>query len=133
MEKIVCTVSLIRSRGLIHRQFKAFLTEVPSDLDDVVYFSHVRWLSLAATRARFSSTFVTHKGKDVSFMDDDDECSNDLAFLVAITKYLADLNVKLQGKDQFVSKLYEHVQTFIQKRLMMKKVVHFHNAINKEC
>uniref|UniRef100_H2ZV75 HAT C-terminal dimerisation domain-containing protein n=1 Tax=Latimeria chalumnae TaxID=7897 RepID=H2ZV75_LATCH len=47
------------------------------------------------------------------------------------TKYLADLNVKLQGKDQFVSKLYEHVQTFIQKlemiqkQLAMKKVVHF--------
>jgi len=41
------------------------------------------------------------------------------------------LNVKLQGKDQFVSKLYEYIQAFIQKlefiqkQLMRKKVVHF--------
>ena len=41
------------------------------------------------------------------------------------------MNVKGQGKDQFVRKLYEHVQMFIQKfefiqkQLMMKNVVHF--------
>ena len=70
------------------------------------------------------------KEKDVSFMEDD-QWLNDLAFLVDITKYLAELNVKLQGKEQYVNKLYEHVQAFIQKleliqkQLMNKKVVHF--------
>ena len=136
MEKVVSTINFIRSKGLNHRQFQSFLTEVGSDHDDVIYFSQVRWLSRAATLARFWSllheikTFMTVKGKEVSLMDDD-EWLNDLAFLVDVTKYLADFNVKLQGKDQFVSRLYEHVQVFIQKldliqqQLTLKKVVHF--------
>ena len=39
--------------------------------------------------------------------------------------------MKLQGKEQYVKKLYEHVQAFIQKfeliqkQLINKKVVHF--------
>ena len=49
------------------------------------------------------------KEKDVSFMEDD-QWLNDLAFLVDITKYLAELNGKLQGKEHCVNKLYEHVQ-----------------------
>ena len=62
---------------------------------------------------------------------EDDQWLNDLAFLVNITKYLAELNVKLQGKEQCVNKLYEHVQAFIYKlelihaQLINKKVVHF--------
>ena len=62
---------------------------------------------------------------------EDDQWLNDLAFLVDITKYLAELNVKLQGKEQYVNKLYEHVQAFIQKLELIqkqsinKKVVHF--------
>ncbi|XP_019350287.1 centrosomal protein 20 isoform X3 [Alligator mississippiensis] len=73
---------------------------------------------------------MMNKGKDVSFMDDD-AWLNDLAFLVDITKYLADLNIKLQGKDQFVNRLYEHIQSFIhklelfQKQLNKKNVAHF--------
>ena len=75
---------------------------------------------------------MTNKGKYVSFMDD--EWLNDLAFLVDITKYLADLNVKLQGKDQFVNKLYEHVQMLIQEQLIIYEgSCPFHNAINKAC
>ncbi|XP_067873337.1 general transcription factor II-I repeat domain-containing protein 2A-like [Heterodontus francisci] len=100
MEKVVATVSFITYKGLN----QAFLAEVGSDHDDVIYFSHVCWLSRSATLARFWSlhvgirTFMTSKGKDVSFMDDD-EWLNDLVFLVDITKFLADLNVKRQGKD----------------------------------
>ena len=130
MERVVYTVNFIRSKGL------NFLTEVGSDHDDVIYFSHVRWLSRAATLARFCSLieeikfFMKSKEKDVSFMEDD-QWLNDLAFLVDITKYLAEFNVKLKGKEQCVNKLYEHVQAFIQKfelihaQLINKKVVHF--------
>ena len=32
--------------------------------------------------------------------------------------------VRLQGKNQLVHKLYEHVVTFIQSQLVLKKVVH---------
>jgi len=35
MEKVVSTVNFIRSRGLNHRQFKAFLTEIEVDYGDV--------------------------------------------------------------------------------------------------
>ena len=41
------------------------------------------------------------KEKDVSFIENE-HWLNDLAFLVDITKYLAELNVKLQGKEQYV-------------------------------
>ncbi|KAI6655301.1 General transcription factor II-I repeat domain-containing protein 2A-like [Oopsacas minuta] len=136
MENVVNTVNFIKSKGLNHRQFQAFLTEVGSDYNDVIYFSQVRWLSRASTLARYWSlleeikTFMTIKGKDVSLMDDD-QWLNDLAFLVDITKYLADLNLKLQGRKQFVNNLYEHVKAFINKlqlvhqQFILKKMVHF--------
>ena len=61
---------------------------------------------------------------------DDDSWLNDLAFLVDMTKFMSEMNVSLQGKDQLVHKLYEHVVTFVQKlkliqsQLVLKKVVH---------
>ena len=135
MEKVVSAVNFIRSRGLNHREFKSFLGEVGSDHDDVVYFCQVRWLSKSSTLFRFWSlhdekkTFMINKGKDVCFPDDD-TWLNDLAFLVDMTKFLAELKVRLQGKDQLVHKLFEHVVTFIQKlkliqsQLVLKKAVH---------
>ena len=53
MTDIVKIVNFIRSRGLNHREFKAFLDEVGSEYEDVVYFSKVRWLSRATTLKRF--------------------------------------------------------------------------------
>ena len=53
MIDFVKAVSFIRSRGLNHREFKAFLDEVGSGYEDVVYFSKVRWLSKAAISKRF--------------------------------------------------------------------------------
>ena len=39
MTDIVKVVNFIRSRGLNHREFKAYLNEVGSEYEDVVYFS----------------------------------------------------------------------------------------------
>ncbi|XP_053577946.1 G patch domain and ankyrin repeat-containing protein 1 isoform X1 [Bombina bombina] len=136
MEKVVSTVKFIRSKGQHHPPFQSFLTEIGSDHDDVIYFSQVPWLSRPDTLVKFWSllgeikSFMANKGKDVSFIDDL-EWLNDLAFFVDMTKYLAELNMKLQEQDQLVNKLYEHVQAFIQKleliqkQLVMKKVVYF--------
>lgn len=116
MEKVVTTVNTIRSKGLNHRQFQAFL-EDESEHD--IYFCQVHWLSRAATIARFRSihddnkTFMIRKGKDVTFLDND-LWLNDLAFLVNITKFLSELNVKLQGKDQYTQRLYEHILTYTE-------------------
>jgi len=73
---------------------------------------------------------MTERGKYVGFLDDQ-QWLNDLAFLVDITKHLADLNFKLQGKDQLVRKMYACVVAFVQKlkhfrkHLHQKKLLHF--------
>ena len=43
----------IRSRGLKHRQFRAFLDEIESEYKDVLYFTEVRWLSRGNVLKRF--------------------------------------------------------------------------------
>ena len=56
-------------------------------------------------------TFIESKGQDISFLKDD-AWLNDFAFLTDITNHLSELNVKLQGKDQLVNKMIEHVSSF---------------------
>ena len=73
MTDLVKAVNFIRSRGLNHREFKAFLDEVGSGYEDVVYFSKVRWLSKAATLKRFQlllpeiKVFLEEKKQNVHF------------------------------------------------------------------
>ena len=120
MKDVVTCVNYIRSRGLNHRQFKAFLQELDSDYPNVVYFSAVRWLSRAATLRRFWNlrkeiqSFMTSKQQNVAYLSDD-EWLNDIAFLTDITQHLSDLNVKLQGKSQLVNKMFEHICSFEKK------------------
>jgi len=79
---------------------------------------------------------MTEKGKYVGFLDDQ-QWLNDLAFLVDVTKHLADLSFKLQGKDQLVHKMYECVVAFVQKLKLFWKHFRseetgtFHNTSNK--
>uniref|UniRef100_A0A6P7FKW7 General transcription factor II-I repeat domain-containing protein 2A-like n=1 Tax=Diabrotica virgifera virgifera TaxID=50390 RepID=A0A6P7FKW7_DIAVI len=126
MDKVVQTVNFIRARGLNHRQFQAFLSDVGSDHEDIVYFSSVRWLSRASTLKRFYSLldevkiFLENKGQEIDFLTDEQWLA-DLAFLVDITKYLSDLNLKLQGKDQLCTQLYEHIQAFTKKLILLEK------------
>ena len=42
MTDLVKAVNFIRSRGLNHREFKAFLDEVGSGYEDLVYLTKVR-------------------------------------------------------------------------------------------
>ncbi|XP_065654921.1 general transcription factor II-I repeat domain-containing protein 2A-like [Hydra vulgaris] len=109
MELVIHTVNFIRSRGLNHRQFKQLLEGCVSEAEDVIYFSQVRWLSRAATLKRFwillpeIVLFLKIKGKNTSLLENID-CLNDLAFLIDMTQMLMELNLKLQGKDQLISK-----------------------------
>ena len=102
---LVKAVNFIRSRGLNHREFKAFLDEVNSGYEDVVYFSKVRWLSKAANLKGFQLLFpeikrlLEEKKQNVEFLKNE-EWLNDLSFFVDITEVLAELNFHLQGKDQ---------------------------------
>ena len=136
MELVIHTVNFIRSCGLNHRQFKQLLEGCGSEAEDVIYFSQVRWLSRAATLKRFwillpeIVLFLKIKGKDTSLLENID-CLNDLAFLIDMTQMLMELNLKLQGKDQLISKLFENVETFVLKLKLLKQqlsskvLVHF--------
>jgi hypothetical protein len=65
-----------------------------------VYYSAVRWLSRGAVLKRFFHSrpemdiFMTEKGKTAPQLSDDEKIL-ELAFLVDITTYLNELNVKL--------------------------------------
>ena len=99
---VVEIINFIRARGLNHRQLKNLLEECGSDYEDVVYFSHVRWLSRAATLKRFWNLipeikqFLVMKHRDITLLEN---CYwlNDLALLIDITQILSDL--KLEGKE----------------------------------
>ena len=100
MTDIVKVFNFIRSRGLNHREFKAFLDEVGSEYEDVVYFAKVRWLSRATTLKRFQlllpeiKQLMEKKKKNVEFIENE-EWLNDFSFLVDITEILANLNLHL--------------------------------------
>ncbi|KAI7791300.1 putative general transcription factor II-I repeat domain-containing protein 2-like [Triplophysa rosa] len=51
----------------------------------------------------------------------DQKWLSDLAFLVDITELLNVLNVLLQGKDQIITQLFDHVKAFKQKLLLLKR------------
>ncbi|XP_065675809.1 general transcription factor II-I repeat domain-containing protein 2A-like [Hydra vulgaris] len=136
LELVIHTVNFIRSRGLNHRQFKQLLEGCGSEAEDVIYFSQVRLLSRAATLKRFwillpeIVLFLKIKGKDTSLLENID-CLSDLAFLIDMTQMLMELNLKLQGKDQLISKLFENVEKFVLKLKLLKQqlsskvLVHF--------
>ncbi|XP_067908723.1 general transcription factor II-I repeat domain-containing protein 2A-like [Heterodontus francisci] len=115
----------IKHHCIIHQELLCVKTlEMKHVMEKVV--SAVNFIRSKGLNLRHIQAFLT----EANFRDDN-EWLNDLAFLVDITKFLADMNVKLQGKDQFVHKLYEHVQAFIQKleliqkQLILKKAIHF--------
>ena len=71
---------------------------------------------------------MKEKEQDVAFFDK--RFLTDLTFLVDITQHLADLNLKLQGKNQLANKMFEHIQLFNQKlklfqsQLMKNDIAH---------
>ena len=119
MTDIVKVVNFIRSRGLNHREFKAYLDEVGSEYEDVVYVSKVRWLSRATTLKRFQlllpeiKQFMEKKKKNVEFIENE-EWLNDFSFLVDITEILANLNLHLQGKDQLCSSMFDRTLVLLR-------------------
>ena len=78
MIDLVKAVNFIRSRGLNHREFKAFLDEVGSGYKDALYFSKVRWLSKTAILKRFQlllpeiKVFWEEKKQNVNFLENEE-------------------------------------------------------------
>ncbi|KAK0145575.1 General transcription factor II-I repeat domain-containing protein 2 [Merluccius polli] len=128
MSVIVKCVNYIRSRGLQHRQFRAFLEEIEASYGDVLYFTEVRWLSRGNVLKRFFELraevkrFMEDGRLDVPELDNP-KWIMDLAFLVDITQQLNILNLKLQGPSQLITTAYESVKAFSSKLRLWKTQV----------
>ncbi|KAL6466076.1 hypothetical protein MHYP_G00262090 [Metynnis hypsauchen] len=125
MSVVVKCINQIRSRGLKHRRFRAFLEEMESEYGDVLYFTEVRWLSRGNVLKRFFElraevkAFMEKDGVAVPMLSDP-KWLMDLAFLVDITHELNVLNKKLQGQGQLVSAAYDNVRAFSAKLVLWK-------------
>lgn len=70
MSTITRAVNFIRAKGLNHRQFKAFLSELETEHGDLPYHTEVRWLSQGKVLQRCFELreeiclFLDSKGKD---------------------------------------------------------------------
>lgn len=128
MSVVVKCINFIRSRGLQHRQFRAFLEDIEAAYGDVLYFTEVRWLSRGSVLKRFFElreeikAFMNEGRLHVPELDDH-KWVMDLAFLVDITQELNSLNLKLQGANQLVTVAYDSVKAFfIKLRLWIAQV-----------
>uniref|UniRef100_A0AAR2KGQ1 SPIN-DOC-like zinc-finger domain-containing protein n=1 Tax=Pygocentrus nattereri TaxID=42514 RepID=A0AAR2KGQ1_PYGNA len=105
MNKVVKTVNIIQTRGLYHREFQAFLSDVDAEYGDLLYHSDVHWLSRGAVLKRFCSLrteidqFLKEKDRPLHELNDPLWLA-DLTFLVDLTDHLTTLNKSLQGKEQ---------------------------------
>uniref|UniRef100_A0A9J8AS26 SPIN-DOC-like zinc-finger domain-containing protein n=1 Tax=Cyprinus carpio carpio TaxID=630221 RepID=A0A9J8AS26_CYPCA len=125
---VVHCVNYIRKHGLKHRQFQAFLSELESAYEDVLYYTEVRWLSRGRVLRRFFdllpeiNTFLQSKGETVRELTEP-EWKWDLAFLTDVTEMLNHLNAQLQGKGKLISDMYSHIKAFEVKLVLLVRQV----------
>jgi hypothetical protein len=90
------------------------------------YYCEVRWLSKGQMLKRFYDLrqdipdFMDIKGNTINQVKDD-EWVCDLAFLVDVTRYLNELNLKLQKHGQLVHEVQGHVKAFCNKLGLLEK------------
>ncbi|GBO37894.1 General transcription factor II-I repeat domain-containing protein 2A [Araneus ventricosus] len=116
LDAVVKLVNTIRYRGLTHRQFRDFLQSVQSEYSDVLYYTKVRWLSAGCVFERVWQL----KDDIVSFFHEKQrsaECEmlewlSDFAFFTDLLCHMNNLNVKMQGKNQFIDDIWAHLKAF---------------------
>jgi hypothetical protein len=117
MRIVIETVNKIRANPLSHRQFRELLEEIDAEYGDLIFYSHVRWLSRGKVLMRFFKLreeidlFLITKDKQVKELSDP-KFNFDLAFMVDLTAYLNELNLKLQGESQLVVEMFNQIKTF---------------------
>ncbi|GBM11848.1 General transcription factor II-I repeat domain-containing protein 2B [Araneus ventricosus] len=119
LDAVVKLVNTIRSRGLTHKQFRDFLQSVQSEYSDVLYYTKVRWLSAGCVFERVWQlkddivSFFHEKQCSVECeMLEDTEWLADLAFFTDLLCHMNNLNVKIQGKNQFIDDIWAHLKAF---------------------
>ncbi|GBL92721.1 General transcription factor II-I repeat domain-containing protein 2A [Araneus ventricosus] len=119
LDAVVKLVTTIRSRGLTRRQFRDFLQCVQSECSDVLYYTKVRWLSAGCVFERIwqlkddiVSFFHEKQCSAECEMLEDTEWLLDLAFFTDLLCHMNNLNVKMQGKNQFIDNIWAHLKAF---------------------
>ena len=96
----------------------------------------VRWLSRGAMLQRFYDlrneivTFLKQKNKGFGIDElSDPDWLTDLAFLTDFTPHMKKLNLKPQGKGQFINQMYNHNTAFVNKlRLWETQLINYNFA-----
>ncbi|XP_023212005.1 general transcription factor II-I repeat domain-containing protein 2-like [Centruroides sculpturatus] len=116
---IVKLVNAIRSQGLVHRQFPEFLESMQSEYSDILYYSKVRWLSTRRVFKRVWQlkdeivTFFLEKQWSVQHkILEDTAWLSDFTFFMDFLCHMIKLNVKMQGKNQFIDDIWSHLKGF---------------------
>lgn len=128
-------VNFIRARGLNHRQFTEFLKEIQSEFEGIPYYTHVRWLSCHAVLKRFFelleeiASFLEVKEKVFAELHSE-IWVQDLAFCTDITGHLAELNLRLQGKEKVITYLHDEIRKFKCKLLLWTTQIKNENLCN---
>ncbi|GBO38123.1 General transcription factor II-I repeat domain-containing protein 2B [Araneus ventricosus] len=119
LDAVVKLVNTIRSRGFTHRQFRNFLQSVQSEYSDVLYYTKVRWLSARCVFERvwqlkddIVSFFHEKQGSAECEMLEDTEWLSGFAFFTDLLCHMNNLNVKMQGKNQFIDDIWAHLKAF---------------------
>jgi hypothetical protein len=117
MDTVVKTVNFIRACALNHREFVALLEEIKSEHGKIIYHTNVRWLNRGPVLQRFFylmkeiKLFMENKNKRIEELDDEGWIS-DLAFFADVTGHLDTLNKVLQGKDKFITEMFDSIKAF---------------------
>jgi hypothetical protein len=126
----------IGSKGLNHRQFQQFLSDMDSENGDLLYYTEVRWSSRGRMLKRVYdlkldiNLFLDTKGKYFPQLTDHDWMC-DFAFCVDITQYLHELNSNLQGTNQLTDEIFAKIKAFESKlrlrelQLRLNNMAHF--------
>lgn len=138
IDPVVSAVNFIRSRGLNHRQFRQFLSELEADYSDLPYHTEVRWLSKGKVLLRFFELrdvieiFLNEKNSPQPLLSDN-EWLWKLAFTTDILLYLNEFNLKLQGKSVLICDTYSIVKSFRQKFVLFEAQIASNNFDHFTC
>ncbi|XP_035222492.1 general transcription factor II-I repeat domain-containing protein 2B-like [Stegodyphus dumicola] len=130
LKPVISTVNFIRSFGLNPRQFRQFIEEIGEN--DLPYHTTVRWLSCGKVLQRFFELravieiFLNEKHRPLTELQNNAWLWK-LAFYVDLTKYVYELNLRLQGENQHLSDLYTNIKSF------RKKLILFQSQLRSKC
>ncbi|GBO10107.1 General transcription factor II-I repeat domain-containing protein 2 [Araneus ventricosus] len=101
------------------QQFRDFLQSVQSEYSDVLYYTKVGWLSAGCVFERvwqlkddIVSFFHEKQCSAECEMLEDTEWLSDFAFFKDLLCHMNNLNVKMQGKNQFIDDIWAHLKAF---------------------